>query len=228
MAKRKARKGAVKQSSPENIENDVNNKTEKPEMEGKSSTFKDIELERRIASTRAICDVEEQHLLIGLRLLRSNCSHKQLQTPVLQFFKENMPNLTVKTNTDDGQFEVGWNEEEAERNMHASFLQQMFIANPHCRSAMPSSGGFGFPSKDGNTDLQIPDFFMGEPSNTQMFGLPDAFQTPGASSQRYSFGMTPKTQRVPKPGEMLHSAHGSPLGVYKEDNMEAIHESGED
>lgn len=35
--------------------------------------------------------------------------------------------------------------------------------------------------------------------------------------------MTPKTLRVPKPGEMLLSVHGSPLGVYKEENMEAIH-----
>ena len=35
--------------------------------------------------------------------------------------------------------------------------------------------------------------------------------------------MTPKTLRQPKPGEMLLSVHGSPLGVYKETNMEAIH-----
>ena len=43
------------------------------------------------------------------------------------------------------------------------------------------------------------------------------------TSQRFSIGMTPKTLRLPKPGEMLLSVHGSPLGVYKEDNMEAIH-----
>ena len=42
-------------------------------------------------------------------------------------------------------------------------------------------------------------------------------------SQRLSIGMIPKTLRLPKPGEMLLSVHGSPLGVYKEDNMEAIH-----
>lgn len=42
------------------------------------------------------------------------------------------------------------------------------------------------------------------------------------SSQRLSVGMTPKTLRLPKPGEMLLSVRGSPLGVYKEDNMEAI------
>lgn len=37
-----------------------------------------------------------------------------------------------------------------------------------------------------------------------------------------SIGMTPKTLRLPKPGEMLLSFHGSPLGIYKEDNMEVI------
>lgn len=43
------------------------------------------------------------------------------------------------------------------------------------------------------------------------------------SSHRLSVGMTPKTLRLPKHGEMLLSVHGSPLGLYKEDNMEAIH-----
>lgn len=43
------------------------------------------------------------------------------------------------------------------------------------------------------------------------------------TSQRLSIGMTPKTLRLPKPGEMLLSVHGSPLGVFKENNMEAIH-----
>lgn len=37
--------------------------------------------------------------------------------------------------------------------------------------------------------------------------------------------MTPKTLRLPKNGEMLMSVHGSPLGVYKEDNLAAIHGS---
>lgn len=49
----------------------------------------------------------------------------------------------------------------------------------------------------------------------------------GCSSQRMSVvGMTPKTLRLPKKGEMLLSVRGSPLGVYNEQedniNMEAI------
>lgn len=43
-----------------------------------------------------------------------------------------------------------------------------------------------------------------------------------AANQSLSVDMTPKTLRLPKPGEMLLSVHGSPLGVFKEDNMEAI------
>ncbi|RWR83970.1 chromatin modification-related protein EAF1 B-like protein isoform X1 [Cinnamomum micranthum f. kanehirae] len=48
-----------------------------------------------------------------------------------------------------------------------------------------------------------------------------------ATSQRLSIGMTPKNLRLPNHGETLLSVHGSPLGVYREDNMEAIHESKE-
>ncbi|GJM87135.1 hypothetical protein PR202_ga03060 [Eleusine coracana subsp. coracana] len=60
----------------------------------------------------------------------------------------------------------------------------------------------------------------------QVAGATDAFQTPGAVSSRLSLGMTPKTVRLPKNGEMLLSVHGSPLGVYKEENLAAIQESG--
>ena len=42
------------------------------------------------------------------------------------------------------------------------------------------------------------------------------------TSQRMSVGVTPKTLRQPKRGEMLLSVHGSPLGLYEEDNMGAI------
>jgi hypothetical protein len=34
--------------------------------------------------------------------------------------------------------------------------------------------------------------------------------------------MTPKTVRLPKNGEVLLSVHGSPLGMYKEENLAAI------
>ncbi|RYR23723.1 hypothetical protein Ahy_B02g057207 [Arachis hypogaea] len=51
-------------------------------------------------------------------------------------------------------------------------------------------------------------------------------QVKKVSSQRLSVGMTPKTLRLLKPSEMLLSVHGSPFGVYKENNMEAIYGFG--
>uniref|UniRef100_A0A0D9VUQ2 Uncharacterized protein n=1 Tax=Leersia perrieri TaxID=77586 RepID=A0A0D9VUQ2_9ORYZ len=35
--------------------------------------------------------------------------------------------------------------------------------------------------------------------------------------------MTPKTVRLPRKGEMLLSVHGSPLGVYNEEKLAAVH-----
>ncbi|RWW71041.1 hypothetical protein BHE74_00021247, partial [Ensete ventricosum] len=73
------------------------------------------------------------------------------------------------------------------------------------------------------SSLQMPDFGLDEPSENQIRGRRDAFETPGATSNRLSFGMTPKTLRLPKNGEMLLSVHGSPLGVFKEESLAAIH-----
>ncbi|OVA04298.1 hypothetical protein BVC80_1395g4 [Macleaya cordata] len=236
MAKRRAKK-TVKQSS-KNVGSDFDcTNSEKPEIKDQTQAFIDLEVERRIVATQAIRDAEIQHLLTGLRLLRSNFDEEQLQTPVLQFFKENMPNLAVKTSEKDGQCEVRWKDEDGnisnthadERNMHASLLNRMFMAYPHPAAATPGISGFGFSSEAGKTNflgamnLQFPDFLIKEQSDTQMLGLQDAFQTPGANSQRLSVGMTPKTLRLPKHGETILSVRGSPLGVYKEDNMEAIH-----
>ncbi|KAJ1409708.1 hypothetical protein SESBI_22528 [Sesbania bispinosa] len=79
----------------------------------------------------------------------------------------------------------------------------------------------------GADNLHLKDFVFEEPSETQTIAVQEGLQTPGVNSQRLSVGMTPKTLRLPKPGEMLLSVHGSPLGVYKENNMEAIRESEE-
>ncbi|RVW55172.1 hypothetical protein CK203_066946 [Vitis vinifera] len=63
----------------------------------------------------------------------------------------------------------------------------MSIAYPDCSAAVPSFGGFEFSSKAvktsllGADNLQIRDFVLEEPSETQMMGLQDAFQTPGKS-----------------------------------------------
>ncbi|KAF2284119.1 hypothetical protein GH714_019216 [Hevea brasiliensis] len=207
-------------------------------------------VERQSAAIRAMRDVEIEHSLTGLRLLRSYFNEGQLQTPVLQFFKENLPNLSIIKNGENAQFEVQWNDKDDNlsmseapggRDLHASLLHRLSIAYSDC-SVIPSLGGIELSSDAGNGEVFL-SFFCANmridiwfllvlskmvlegPSDSQMLG--DGLRTPGATSQRLSIGMTPKTLRLPKPGEMLLSVRGSPLGVYKEDNMEAIQESEE-
>ncbi|KAI8540755.1 hypothetical protein RHMOL_Rhmol08G0009800 [Rhododendron molle] len=240
MPKRRAKR-TVKQSASSPLGNIDGASPEDPKLEKKEDTFIDQDVDRESAAIRAIRDVEIDHLLTGLRLLRSKFNKEQRQIPVLQFFRENLPDLQVVKNGKDGQYEVQWNDKDGTMPMnqadgidvHASLLRQMSAAYPDCSTAFPSSGGFEFSSLAarasllGADNLQTKDFVLEEPSDTQMFGLHDGLQTPVVTSHRMSVGMTPKTLRLPKHGEMLLSVHGSPLGVYKEDNMECIRESEE-
>ncbi|ESR41313.1 translation initiation factor [Citrus sinensis] len=210
------------------------------QVEDKDAELFYREVERQCAAVRAIRDVELEQTLTGLRLLRSYFNEEQMQTPVLQFFEENLPNLTVLRDDKNGKFEVRWKDEDGNfymdnadgKDIHASLLHRMSIGYPYCSGA-PSFSGYGFSSKAVKTNLlgvdnlQIGDFVLEEPSNSQMFGMHEALRTPGVTSQRLSVGVTPKTLRQPKRGEMLLSVHGSPLGVYEEDNMGAIQESEE-
>ncbi|XP_068325234.1 uncharacterized protein [Pyrus communis] len=94
-------------------------------------------------------------------------------------------------------------------DLYGTLFRRLSMAYSGCSAAILSLGGLEFSSKAARTSILGAD-------NLQTRDL--------VSSQRLSIGMTPKTVRFPKPGEMLISVHGSPLGVYKEDNMEAIHE----
>lgn len=113
-------------------------------------------VERQCAAVRAIRDVELEQTLTGLRLLRSYFNEEQMQTPVLQFFEENLPNLTVLRDDKNGQFEVRWKDEDGNfymdnadgKDIHASLLHRMSIGYPH-RSGVPSFSGYGFSSKAG-------------------------------------------------------------------------------
>ncbi|XP_062147810.1 uncharacterized protein LOC133856777 [Alnus glutinosa] len=210
MARRRAKKTVKK--SPSSLVNDVNGAVEtEAQIDKQQAAFTDQEVERQSAAIRAVRDVEIEHLLTELRLLRSYFSKEQQRTLALKFFKENLPNLSVVGNEGNEQFEVQWNDEDGDlsmnqgdgRDIHTSLLRRLSMAYSDCSAAIASLGGFQFSSK-------------------AVLGMQDGLRTPGGSSQRLSAGMTPKTLRLPKPGEMLLSVHGSPLGVYKEDNMEAI------
>ncbi|KAL8555594.1 hypothetical protein ACS0TY_003410 [Phlomoides rotata] len=80
----------------------------------------------------------------------------------------------------------------------------------------------------GADKLQIRSLVFGEPSDSLILEAKGGLQTPNVNNNRLSFGITPKTLRQPRCGEMLLSVHGSPLGVFKEDNMEPIKEIEDD
>ncbi|CAK7353334.1 unnamed protein product [Dovyalis caffra] len=228
MARRRVKK-TVKESAPSKQEN-------QPQIEEpKQFPLIDQEVERQIAAIRAMRDVGIEHLLTELRLLRSYFSKEQLKTPVLQFFKENLPNLSIEGNEENGEFLVKWNDNVDDLsdggNLNASLFRRLSLAYPGC-SANLSVCRLGLSTDAVKTsifgaadNLQMTDYVLEGQSDSLMLGMHDGLQTPGVSSQRLSIGMTPKTLRQPKPGEMLLSVRGSPLGVYKEDNMEAIHVS---
>lgn len=106
--------------------------------------------------------MEIEHTLTGLRLLRSCFNEEQLKTPVLQFFKENLPDLSIVRNKENGHFEVQWNDNDGNscmynadgRDIHTSLLQRMSIAYPF-GSAAPSFGGYELSTKSGNGELTI-------------------------------------------------------------------------
>ncbi|XP_013622407.1 PREDICTED: LOW QUALITY PROTEIN: uncharacterized protein LOC106328498 [Brassica oleracea var. oleracea] len=128
-----------------------------------------IEAERRIAAIKAIRDIEIEQSLTAQRLLCSYFTEEQLETPVLDFFKENLPDVSIEVE-DNGEIEFKWNH---------------------------------------NTGLS---------AENRMLASHDALQASEViGGQRLHFGMTaPKTRRQPKPGEMMLSVHGTPLGVYEE------------
>lgn len=239
MAKRRGKRTASQPLASHDNETSVDAKQSPLQKDGGLST--DREVECQIAAIKAISDVEVEHLLTSLCLIRSYFNEEQLQVPVMQFFKENLPNVSIVKGGEGAHFDLGWKDEYGKlsmyntdgRDIHASLLHHMSMAFPSCSDARQSFGGLQFSAKDvktslvGADDLQIGSYLSQESLNPMMLGMPKGLQTPGVDSQRLSIGMTPKTIRLPKQGEMLLSVHGSPLGVYKEDNMEAIHESEE-
>ncbi|KAG9440525.1 hypothetical protein H6P81_020690 [Aristolochia fimbriata] len=220
------RKRAVKKKITER--NDAENtRSEEQNKEKELHDFSNREAERRIAAIRAICNAEIETLLMQLRLARSFLTKEHLESPALDFFKKNLPDISVIQNEHSGEIEFDWK--------NACNLHRFTAMGKEPRASfLPDMSHFDFSSRSVETAFlqaaksHIPDLVWEEMSETHFLGLPDGFQTPGARSQRLSVSSACKTIRQPKHGEMLLSVHGSPLGVYKEDNnMETIQESGE-
>ncbi|CAH8344533.1 unnamed protein product [Eruca vesicaria subsp. sativa] len=68
----------------------------------------DQEAERQIAAIKAIRDVEIEQSLTALRLLCSYYAEEQLQKPVLEFFKENLP--AISFHEENGEILFKWND----------------------------------------------------------------------------------------------------------------------
>ncbi|XP_074573884.1 uncharacterized protein LOC141830341 [Curcuma longa] len=181
--------------------------------------FNKREVEMRTAAIKANCEVEIGSLLSWVRLLPSYFSKDQLDTPAHKFFQENLPNATLTRNEKYNIFELQWNSKES------YYEGQSSVSNAFTIPAM-SALRFSVGTVKRNLEaanLKSFDLGLDQPSERG----PVTFETPGATTTRLSFGMTPKTLRLPKIGEMILSVHGSPLGVYKEEILEAIHESGD-
>lgn len=120
-------------------------------------------VERHAAAIRAIRDVEIERLITELRLLRSYFNKEQLQTPLLQFFQEKLPNLSISGKVEQGEIEVQWKDTEVELqtnpadgiDIHASLLHRLSMAYPNCSAGMRSLNGFEFSSKSGNCRFRI-------------------------------------------------------------------------
>ncbi|CAH8385683.1 unnamed protein product [Eruca vesicaria subsp. sativa] len=212
--RRKAKKGVKR------IEEDKKEDKEKRREED----LVDEEAEKQVAAIRGIRDVEIEHTLTALSLLGSYFTEEQLQSPVLDFFRENLPDLSIARNEESGEIELKWNDSDAV-DVNDSILKRLSMGFPDLYNSRPSLGGYN--NVVGGSMLGIGDTHLDNlgTSANQMLASHDALRTPVVNGQRLSFGMTPKTRRQPKPGEIMLSVHGSPLGVYKEDdNMGAINE----
>lgn len=176
-------------------------------------TFSNLEVERRVAAIQAIKAAEVESLLSRIRLIRFSFNKEQLATPAMQFFQENLPNISLVKNEKAKLLEMKWKDKEADG------------------VDMQALGGIPLSVRSVKSNFwditDLPDFVLNEQFENQIGRMSGVFQTPGETSSRSSFGNTPKTLRLPKKGEMLLSVRGSPLGVYKEDNLEAINEAGD-
>ncbi|XVE86702.1 hypothetical protein DITRI_Ditri18aG0055200 [Diplodiscus trichospermus] len=169
MAKRKAKKAV--NSVRASAESEEEGNDEKRGPNGNKVGLIDQEGEQQCAAIRAVRDVEIEHTLAALRLLRSYCSEEQLQTPALQIFNENLPNLSLVRNAENGQFEVQRKREDGnfsvhnadKRGTHASFQHLMSIDYTKCHG-IPSFGGLESSTEAARTNFlraerqQIKDF----------------------------------------------------------------------
>lgn len=122
-------------------------------------------VERQATAIRALREVEIAQLRTMLHLLRSYFTKEQLQVPVMEFFKENLPNLSLVKN--EKKYEVHWKDNEGSLymdqadagNIHTSLLRRLSMVYPNFSAAIPSLGGFEFSNRSG-IDVHLNLFYI--------------------------------------------------------------------
>lgn len=104
--------------------------------------------ERQAAAIRAIRDVEIEHTLTALSLLCSYFTEEQMQTPVLAFFKENFPDLSMARNEESGEIELKWNDSDGV-DVNDSILKRLSMGFPDLYNSRPSLGAYNNGMIDG-------------------------------------------------------------------------------
>lgn len=98
--------------------------------------------EREAAAIRAIRDVEIEHTLTALDLLCSYFTEEQIQTPVLGFFKDNLPDLSIARDEESGEIELKWNDSDGV-DVNDSILKRLSMGFPDLyNNSRPSLGGY--------------------------------------------------------------------------------------
>lgn len=108
--------------------------------------------ERQAAAIRAIRDVEIEHTLTALDLLCSYFTEEQIQTPVLGFFKDNLPDLSIARDEESGEIELKWNDSDGV-DVNDSILKRLSMGFPDLyNNSRPSLGGYNNGMIDGWMD----------------------------------------------------------------------------
>ncbi|CAN1330858.1 hypothetical protein LINPERPRIM_LOCUS35116 [Linum perenne] len=138
--------------------------TELPQVEDKLLHLNFFyKVERQIAAIRAIRDMEIERSLTALRLVRSYFTEEQLDTSVLQFLGENLPNLSIVKHVENDHFELQWKDKDDNvsvtkvaggEELCASLLGGLSIAYPRIGSLGPHE----LPRDAGNSTFCHPFF----------------------------------------------------------------------
>lgn len=178
---RRGRKRIVTASpvEPSGVTNERADKNEEMHCEERLRAINRDEVERRIVAIQAIRAVETESLLSRLRLFRLFVGKDHLEIPALQFFEQNLPNLSVTRNEKDKIFELKWRDTERHgngRDVRASLESDITTGSLGDLTMSVDSVRKNFFRA---ANMQIPDFVADEPSEYRMLGTKDAFQTPG-------------------------------------------------